>query len=183
MKDREYGSFILRFFATVFDHLLLWLIPLVLVFINTTVSKNTNDFWLGSLWTIWEILFLQWIISYLYHIVTFLTLGGSIGKLLAGLHIELEDGQKPRLFDALMRFPVGYTVSSLFWCWGYFWVLVDPLKKGFHDHFAGTVVVKKSSSLPLLIFLPLLLLVMSILFTLIIVTGLERGLWSALGND
>lgn len=183
MKEKQYGSFLLRFFARGFDNLLLWLIPFILIFINTTTSKNTSDFWLGSLWTIWEFILIQWIIINAYYVVTFLTLGGSIGKLLAGLHIEMENGQKPKLSDALMRFPVGYTISAVFWWWGFFWIIVDPLKKGLHDHFAGTIVVKKSSSLPLLIFLPLLFLVISILFTLIVVTGLERGLWSALGND
>ena len=38
---------------------------------------------------------------------------------------------------------VGYLVSLLFFGLGYFWVIVDPRKQGWHDKIAATVVIRK----------------------------------------
>ncbi len=183
MQEKNYGSYTLRFFAYLFDQLLLWLIPLSLLFIVVSGSDSTSKFGTGTLWVIWELIFLQWIISWGYLILTFLVFKASFGKMLAGLTIEKENGRKPSLTDALIRFPVGYTVSSLLCGLGYLWIIKDPKKKGFHDHFAGTIVVKKGSALPILIFLPLMILVIGLMITLIISSGVESGLWTAVGRD
>lgn len=183
MQEKEYGSFSLRFFAYIFDHLLLCLVPLVIFFLVVDGADSTAKFGLGTLWVIWELIFLQWLLTWAYLVLTYVFLGGSFGKILAGLAIEKEDGTKPILADALIRFPVGYIVSGLLWGLGFAWIIKDPKKKGFHDHFAGTVVVKSGSSWPLLIFLPILILVMGLITILIVNSGVESGLWTAVGRD
>jgi len=183
MQEREYGSYTLRFFAYLFDQLLLWFIPLSLFFVVVSASDSTVKFGTGTLWVIWELIFFQWIISWGYLILTFILFKASFGKMFAGLTIEKENEGKPTLADALIRFPVGYTVSSLLCGLGYLWIIKDPKKKGFHDHFAGTVVVKSGPSWPLMIFLPILILVVGLIIILIVSSGVESGLWAAVGND
>jgi uncharacterized RDD family membrane protein YckC len=183
MREREYGSFSLRFFAHIFDQCLLWLTPLFLFSLVVSSSDTTAKFGLGILWVIWEIIFLQWIISWGYFIFTFILFRTSFGKILAGLSIEREDGGKSTLTDALMRFPIGYTVSGIFWWVGFLWIIKDPKKKGFHDHFAGTVVVRTGPSWPIMIFLPLMIFVIGLMIFLIINGGINNGLWTAVGKD
>lgn len=183
MQEKEYGSFSLRFFAHLFDQLLLWLGPLFLFLSVVSTSDSTAKFGIGTLWIIWELIFLQFLISWGYYILTFMLFRASVGKMFAGLSIEREDGGKPTLADALMRFPVGYIVSGIFWGVGFLWIIKDSKKKGFHDHFAGTVVVKTGPSWPILVLLPALILVVSLLVILIVTSGVDSGLWTAVGND
>lgn len=183
MKKTVYGSFLLRYFAWWFDVLLLWFIPLLLFFFVVAFCQSGSQFWFGLLWVIWEIFMLQWMISWLYFILTALHFKASLGKLLAGLQIGREDGKKLKFSDALMRFPVGYTVSGLCLSLGFLWIIKDEKKKGFHDHFANTVVVKKHSSLPLFFALPLLLITYLIIFFLTIQIGINNNLWGYLRSD
>jgi uncharacterized RDD family membrane protein YckC len=183
MREREYGSFSLRFFAWMFDQILLWLIPIFLLALVVSSSDSVSRLGLGTLWVVWELVFIQWLLRYLYLIGTFLLFRASLGKMLAGLAIEKEDGTKPNLVDGLMRFVVGYTVSGILWGLGYLWIIKDPKKKGFHDHFAGTVVVKSGPSWPISVFLPILILVAGLIIFLMVNSGVASGLWTAVGKD
>jgi len=181
--EKQYGGYILRMLAYLFDTLVLWLVPLTFLFAVVSFTNTTTDFWVSLLWLFLELLLFQWLLSYLYFIFTFLWFNGSFGKLVAGLSIEKENGEKPTLGDAFIRFPVGYLVSGLALGLGFFWIIKDPKKKAFHDHFAGTVVVKKNSPLPLYIALPCLIGVIFFLSTAIYQTGIKRNLWQRLGTE
>lgn len=183
MEKEKYGSFLRRLLAYLFDQLLLFLIPLFLLLIIVYTCSSLKSFWLGLLWLLWEILFLQQFLITIYLILTFLWFGGSLGKYLAGLRIEKEDGQKPKLTDALIRYLVGYFVSGLFFGLGFWWILKDKKRKAFHDHFAKTVVVEKESSWPLIIALPSLIVLLSVLIINLISVGRDRGVWQGAGKD
>lgn len=62
------------------------------------------------------------------------------GKRLVGLKVVRQDGQYITPTDALWRnaFKV---ISSLVWNMGFFWILFDQRKRGWHDLFAKTLVV------------------------------------------
>jgi len=176
----RYANYPIRLLAYLFDQLLISLIPL---FILLYIVNTCQNLWLGLLWLIWELIFLQWLLSLLYQIITFKYLNGSFGKLLAGLRIEKEDGSTPTFGDCLMRFAAGYTVSGLCAGLGFFWILKDPKKKAFHDHFAGTVVVKKSSPLPLFLGLIFIMVISVIMIINIITTGTRTGLFQKSGQE
>jgi len=179
----KYAGFILRFSAYLFDQLLILTIPLFIFFLVITNSKNSSQLWFGFLWFLWELIFLQWIIYWLYLITTYIFFKASVGKILTGLSIEKEDGSDQNLKDALIRFPVGYTISNLIFSFGFLWILKDVKKKGLHDHFAGTVVIKKNSSLPIIILLPILILLFIFLLYSTIKTGITNGVWSQIYID
>ena len=179
----RYGRYLPRLFAYLFDMFLLWLIPLFLLFLIVSFSQTTTGFWINILWLSLEICIFQGIIYWLYQIYTFLVFHGSFGKILGGLYIEKEDGSIPTLKDALMRFPIGYVVSSLAFGLGYLWIIKDPKNKAFHDHIAGTVVTRKHTSVFVFPALVFVFLISCILICMTIKTGIERHLWQNLGND
>ena len=66
---------------------------------------------------------------------------GTPGKLLLGCHVVDANTHKPlKLGQAILRY-VAYFVSILPLCLGFFWIIWDKRKQGFHDKIAGTVVV------------------------------------------
>lgn len=182
-KPPIYANFIFRLTAFWFDQLLVSIIPLILFFMLVGNSKVTSDFFIGILWILWELIFLQWVLYWLYLIITYLLFRASLGKILTGLSIEKEDGSKQNLKDALLRFPVGYTISHLAFSVGFLWMIKDPKKKTLHDHFSGTIVVKKNSSLPIFILLPILLMLVIFLIYSSIQTGIAINIWSQIYTE
>ncbi len=173
-KNTIYGGFGTRFFALIFDDLLIASIPfvLLLLIINGSESNSPTPY----LWVAWELFFVQWIIGLLYKVVTYAKYGASLGKILGGLEIVKEDGSPRTYRDGLFRFTVGYLVSGVIWWWGFFWVIKDPKRQGFHDHVAETFVVKKHSSLPLAVAFPILLCIVFLYIYLIFQSLSQKGM-------
>ena len=72
--------------------------------------------------------------------------GQTPGKRVMGARIvDAETGGPVSTKQAIIRY-LGYYVSMLGLFIGYFWVGFDPKKQGWHDHMAGTVVVRKKAS-------------------------------------
>lgn len=70
--------------------------------------------------------------------------GATPGKMLFGLQIrDLKTGQFISMPKALLRYLIGYTISSILLCLGFIWIAFDKKKQGWHDKIAGTVVVKR----------------------------------------
>jgi uncharacterized RDD family membrane protein YckC len=67
--------------------------------------------------------------------------GQTPGKRLMGIRVVKVDGSAISSTDALIR-ATGYYVNSMFLMLGWIWALFDEQKRGWHDLFAGTVVVK-----------------------------------------
>ena len=66
--------------------------------------------------------------------------GQTPGKMLLGLRIVSSDGSRLTFWQAVRRF-IGYFLSALALYVGYWWVLVDNRRQGWHDKLAGTIVV------------------------------------------
>ncbi|BCT91035.1 hypothetical protein LYSHEL_00590 [Lysobacter helvus] len=56
--------------------------------------------------------------------------------------VDAQTGATISTGRAIARY-LGYFVSLIGLCVGYLWVGFDPKKQGWHDHIAGTVVVRK----------------------------------------
>ena len=67
--------------------------------------------------------------------------GQSPGKRLVGIRVVKTDGSRMTTTDALIR-ATGYYVNTMFFMIGWIWALFDDQKRGWHDMFAGTVVVQ-----------------------------------------
>jgi|TARA_B100000809_G_scaffold159942_1_gene157333 uncharacterized RDD family membrane protein YckC len=123
----QYAGFFVRLFAFVIDNLITG-VPVTLITIF-------NDF-----------PFLGTVVSIVYYVLFTYYRGQTPGKMLLGLHVENEDGNKPSLKQVLMREVVGKAISTLALLIGYLWILWDPKKRGWHDHIGGTYVVKRNRS-------------------------------------
>ena len=66
--------------------------------------------------------------------------GGSFGKLILGLKITNENGEKLTFWRAFFR-EITKRISSTFFFLGYFWMLRDPQKQTWHDMASGSIVV------------------------------------------
>ena len=83
------------------------------------------------------------VLSVVYYVIFTYARGQTPGKMLLGLHVVDDDGNKPNLRTVLMREVVGKAISALALLIGYLWIIWDPRKRGWHDHIAGTFVVKR----------------------------------------
>jgi uncharacterized RDD family membrane protein YckC len=66
--------------------------------------------------------------------------GFTPGKALLGLKVVRKDGAKVSFFRSLVRF-FAYWVSAIPLFLGFFWVLWDRNRRGWHDKIAGTQVL------------------------------------------
>lgn len=66
--------------------------------------------------------------------------GFTPGKAILGLKVVKRDGNKPSFFRSLLRF-FAYWVSAIPIFLGFFWVLWDSKRQGWHDKIAGTQVI------------------------------------------
>ena len=74
--------------------------------------------------------------------------GGTPGKIVAGIIVVNEDGRIPGVATAIGREMAFKAVSSIIFVLGLLWILFDTNRRGWHDHMAGTFVVKKLVDMP-----------------------------------
>ena len=67
--------------------------------------------------------------------------GQTVGKRVAGIKVVMEDGSKLTYGKTILREIGAYTSAGIFLL-GYFWVIWDAKKQGWHDKIAQTLVVK-----------------------------------------
>lgn len=75
----------------------------------------------------------------------FNSVGSSPGKKLVGIQIIRDDGEAPGGFVGLGRMLMAL-VSGAFLSLGYFWAAWDPETRTWHDHAAGTYVIRARSA-------------------------------------
>lgn len=72
--------------------------------------------------------------------------GQTPGKRVVGARVvDAETGEPVSVGKGIVRY-LGYFVSMLGLFIGYLWVGFDPKKQGWHDHIAGTVVVRNRAA-------------------------------------
>ena len=77
----------------------------------------------------------------IFYFVFFWTLVGfTPGKAILGLKVVRKDGERVSFFRALLRF-FAYWISAIPLFLGFFWVLWDSKRQGWHDKIAGTQVM------------------------------------------
>ena len=99
--------------------------------------------------------------------------GGTPGKLLTGLNVVGIDGKRISFKTAFYREIVGKFASGCFLSLGYVWIFKDLKHRGWHDLIAGTLVIRKSDSLPSL---GLLALMVSIAINMYIIILAWNGI-------
>ncbi|MFQ6030481.1 MAG: RDD family protein [Dehalococcoidia bacterium] len=120
----EYMGFWIRLAALFLDYILLGIV-------NGIVSGVTGITALGFL------------ISALYFVLFTGLKGQTLGKMVAGIKVVDAEGEVPGILKAILREVVGKFISTIALLLGFLWVAWDPRKLGWHDHIAGTYVVRK----------------------------------------
>lgn len=136
-----YASFKIRLLASLLDGAIYFL------FISLLVFFVLNQATIAS--AITALLFL--LIVVFNPIVAFSSaffmhyFGGSPGKLLTGLRVLTADGKKLSFKRILFRQTIGYSFSWIFFGMGYYSIIKDPKKQGWHDKTVNSVVTMKGN--------------------------------------
>ena len=125
----EYMGFWIRLAALAIDVILLGVVNLI-------VSAVLGD----SLFTT----LLNALISFGYAVIMIAWRGQTVGKMILGIQVVDSQGNIPGIGAVLLREVVGKFLSGIALGLGYLWVAWDKEKRGWHDHIAGTYVVRKS---------------------------------------
>ena len=68
--------------------------------------------------------------------------GQRIGQRLVGIRTICANGSVPGYRTIVLRHLLGYPLSLLCAGLGFFWIILDPKQRGWHDKLAGTLIVK-----------------------------------------
>ncbi len=131
--------------AVCIDFLLLILVTTIITLLLPSLPWWTG----GAGWTLKEYeLTGYWVPLLMVAIMLFcwVRLQGTPGKLLMNCRIiDMKTGMGPSFGTAITRC-LGYLVSAVPLFLGFFWVLWDRRRQGFHDKLAGTLVVMDDES-------------------------------------
>jgi uncharacterized RDD family membrane protein YckC len=75
-----------------------------------------------------------------YHVIFWTFAGQTIGKAVMGIKVVSFKGKRMTVARSLLRY-FSYFVSALPLGLGYFWILIDDKRMGWHDHLSGTRVI------------------------------------------
>ena len=143
--NKTYASFWIRLLAMSIDGMILMIATIVVMYV---LSLNID-----SLPTVLSrlILFFAFIAVFsilinniLYDSGLISRFGTTIGKAVCGLRVENENGENLTFWQAAFRHTIGYSVSSLLFGAGFYWVFKNIKHQGWHDKAIGSYVVKKS---------------------------------------
>lgn len=127
-QDVEYMGFWIRLAALLIDGILLTIVSLVLRF---ALGESTF------------ISMLNLAINLGYAIILTAWRGQTVGKMALGIQVLDRQGNIPGIGAVLLREIIGKFLSAIALGLGYLWVAWDKEKRGWHDHIAGTYVVRK----------------------------------------
>lgn len=145
----RYAGFFSRGAAFVLDCLITFGIAfLIMLVIDYFLSLFRIDRWLESLsedamlYALLALLLstvgIYLLVFIAYNVGFWLLSGQTPGKRVLGVRVMRADGTRLRLGNALRR-QVGYWISSIFFL-GFFWILFDNKRQGWHDKLGGTIV-------------------------------------------
>lgn len=134
--DVMFAGFIPRLFAYIIDGVFITLVALIIAMSAGIAMDLENMVILNVASTA------SGLVSLVYHLGFWAMNGGTPGKVMLGMRIVGPDGSVNGIGwgRAVLRM-FGYVVSSLLCYLGFFWVLIDQDKQGWHDKIARTYVV------------------------------------------
>ncbi|MBB5866346.1 RDD family protein [Xanthomonas sp. 3058] len=138
-QDMEYVGFWPRVGAAIIDGLLFCLITLPLLTLIYGESYWTSDSFIEGPADV----IVSWVLPAIISCWLWVVRGQTPGKMVFGARIvNARTGENITLGRAIVRY-LAYFISTAAFFIGCLWVSFDPRKQGWHDHIAGTVVVKK----------------------------------------
>ena len=83
------------------------------------------------------------LIAYAIFALVLFARGTTPGKMLLGLHVTKENGERAGFFTMLFREVIGkFIISSIVFGLGFLWIVLDKENQGWHDKLMSTYVVQ-----------------------------------------
>jgi uncharacterized RDD family membrane protein YckC len=138
----QYAGFVSRLLAFGIDIAVIVILLVSFVWLTTAVARlfPTTLFDPSDLMHLAVVGVIILVTSAVYFLFFWTLAGQTPGKMLLGLRVVSLDGSRITFWQALRRF-AGYFLSAWALYIGYFWVLIDNRRQGWHDKLAGTIVV------------------------------------------
>lgn len=138
-SELEYVGFWPRVGAAIIDAVLFCLISFPLL----TLIYGANYWTNGSAIQGLADFIISWLFPAVVTIWFWVTKGQTPGKMAIGARVvDVETGANLTIFKSIVRY-LAYFLSGFALCIGCIWIVFDRKKQGWHDHIAGTVVVRK----------------------------------------
>jgi uncharacterized RDD family membrane protein YckC len=96
--------------------------------------------------------FITFLFIVLYYAILWTFAGQTIGKAVMGIKVVPLKGGRMSFTRSLLRY-IGYFISALPIGLGFFWILIDDRRMGWHDRLAGTCVIYNWKARPEEVFL------------------------------
>ena len=141
----HYAGIFTRVVAFVIDALI---IAIALAIVPWITQILLNSVGIGSLTTRWmngvvRLLasgIFAAIFSYAYYAFFWFFVGMTIGNAVMGIRIVRTNGKRVGPIRTLVRL-IGYVIALIPFGLGFFWILIDDRRQGWHDKLAGTFAV------------------------------------------
>ena len=138
----KYVGFWPRFGAYVIDSLLMMVIILPIIFL---MAGDLDQLAAQSEAPNMGIMIAMYILPIALILGFWIIKGSTPGKMIFKAKIvDAKTGQHPSALQFIGRY-FGYIISSIPLCLGFFWMIWDKRKQGWHDKMSGTVVVSPSN--------------------------------------
>ena len=131
----DYASRWLRFFAWIIDGVVIAVVIFILWLAGLVGADSVEDFGASDG-------LVNALVTLVYYVAMTAAFGATLGKMALGMRVADADGNRPGFGAVVMREVVGKIVSALVILIGFFWILVDDRRQGWHDKIGGTFVVK-----------------------------------------
>lgn len=143
-QDHEYAGFWIRVGAALIDTFLL-----LLVLVPVLSAIYGRSYWMSDSLVVgfWDLI-LSYVLPGIVVVLFWIYKSATPGKMATRLTIvDARSGNKPTTAQFVIRY-LCYYVSVLPVFLGIIWVGIDERKQGWHDKIAGTVVLRRKSSIP-----------------------------------
>jgi uncharacterized RDD family membrane protein YckC len=137
-----YAGFVSRLFAFVLDVIILVVAITLITWLITFVEGlfSIEAFFGGNVISVIVTALLTFGVYIGYPLFFWTLTGQTPGMMLMGLRVVTTDGHYVSLGRSIRRL-IGYVIAALPFFLGFFWILVDDRRQGWHDKIAGTCVV------------------------------------------
>jgi uncharacterized RDD family membrane protein YckC len=137
-----YAGFVSRLFAFVLDVIIIVVAMTLITWLITFVDVlfNIEAFLGGNVISVILTALLTFGVYIGYPLFFWTLTGQTPGMMLMGLRVVTTDGHYVSLGRSIRRL-IGYVIAALPFFLGFFWILVDDRRQGWHDKIAGTCVV------------------------------------------
>jgi len=137
-----YAGFVSRLFAFVLDVIILVVAITLITWLITFVEVlfDIEAFFGGNVISVIVTALLTFGVYIGYPLFFWTLTGQTLGMMLMGLRVVTTDGHYVSLGRSIRRL-IGYAIAAIPFFLGFFWILVDDRRQGWHDKIAGTCVV------------------------------------------